>query len=160
MADTNLNQKPAQADDTIKKHMLAALATGLLPMPVVDLAALAGIQLNLLRCLAKLYGVEFSEQLGKSAIGALAGSGLSVSVSAKLGSLAKGVPFVGWAAGGASVALCGAASTYAIGKVFVQHFESGNTFLSFDPAAVKAYYAQQYAQGKEEVRSNFAGFKP
>jgi uncharacterized protein (DUF697 family) len=160
MADTHPNQKPAQADETIKKHMLAAIATGLVPMPLVDLAVLAGIQLNLLRSLAGLYGVEFSEQLGKAAIGALAGSGLSVSVSAKLGSLAKSAHFIGWAIGGASVALFGAATTYALGKVFVQHFESGNTFLGFDPETVKAYYAQQFAQGKEEIRKNFAGFKP
>ena len=75
-------------------------------------------------------------------------------------SLVKALPGPGWVVGAASVALLGAASTYALGKVFVQHFESGSTFLTFDPAQVKAYYAQQYEQGKEEVRKNFAGLKP
>ena len=160
MADTNTKSKPALADETIKKHMLGAVATGLIPIPVVDLAALAGIQVNLLRRLAKLYGVEFSEQSGKAAIGALVGSGLPVSVSANLGSLAKSMQLIGWVVGGASVALFGAASTYALGKVFVQHFESGNTFLTFDPEAVKTYYAQQYEQGKEAVRSHLGKSKP
>lgn len=150
----------APADATIKKHMLAALAVGLVPMPWVDLAGLAGLQLNLVRSLAKIYAVEFSSQIGKSAVGALLGGGIPVSLSANLGSLAKGLPGLGWIVGGTSAAVFGAASTYALGKVFAQHFESGNTLLTFDPAAAKAYYAQQYEQGKAEVRKNFAGFKP
>jgi uncharacterized protein (DUF697 family) len=147
----------ALAEQSIKRHVLAAAAVGVVPLPWVGLAALAGLQLNLLRCLAKVYAVEFSTQIGKSAIGALVGSDLSVAVSA---SLAKAVPGPGWAVGAASGALLGAASTYALGKVFVQHFESGNTFLTFDPDQVKAYYAQQYEQGKEDLRKNFAGLKP
>jgi len=154
---TDANPKTAQAGQTIKKHALAAAAAGLLPLPWVGLAALAALQLNLLRSLAQVYGVEFSSQIGKSAIGALVGSDLSVGLSA---SLAKALPGPGWAVGAASGALLGAASTYALGKVFVQHFESGNTFLTFDPAKVKAYYAQQYEQGKDEARKNFAGLKP
>jgi hypothetical protein len=81
-------------------------------------------------------------------------------LSLRLGSLAKGLPVLGWAAAPAGVALFGGASTYAVGKVFVQHFESGNTFLSFDPEAVRAYYARQFEQGKAEVKASFAGIKP
>ena len=158
MAETNPNT--AKAEQTIKHHMLAAAGIGLVPLPWVEMAALAGLQLNLLRSLAGIYGVEFSSQIGKSAIGALVGSDLSVSLSTGLGMLAKSLPGIGWAVGAASGALLGAASTYALGKVFVQHFESGNTFLTFDPDKVKAYYAQQYEQGKEEVRKNFTGLKP
>lgn len=157
MAETATPSKAALAEQSINKHMLAAAAVGVVPLPWVGLAGLAGLQLNLLRCLAKVYGVEFSTQIGKSAIGALVGSDLSVGLSL---SFAKALPGPGWAVGAASGALLGAASTYALGKVFVQHFESGNTFLTFDPDKVKAYYAQQYAQGKEEVRKSFAGLKP
>ncbi|MDE2463441.1 MAG: GTPase, partial [Alphaproteobacteria bacterium] len=37
-----------------------------------------------------------------------------------------------------------AASTYALGKVFIQHFESGGTFLDMDPDKVSAYFKEQY----------------
>ena len=77
MAETNPNT--AKAEQTIKHHMLAAAGIGLMPLPWVGLAALAGLQLNLLRSLAGIYGVEFSSQIGKSAIGALVVSDLSVS---------------------------------------------------------------------------------
>ena len=33
-------------------------------------------------------------------------------------------------------------------------------FLTFDPERVRAYYAQQFAQGQAEVRSSFAGVQP
>jgi hypothetical protein len=41
------------------------------------------------------------------------------------------------------------ASTYAIYKVFVQHFESGGTFLDLEPAKVKSYFSEQFAKGKK-----------
>lgn len=158
MEDTN--QKSAQADSLIKKHMFASMASGLIPMPWVDAAALTALQLNLLRCLADVYGVDFSSQLGKSVIAALAGGALPANLSAQVATLAKGLPGIGWLAGAGSAAVLGGASTYALGKVFVQHFESGNTLLSFDPQKVRAYYAQQYERGKEEVKASFVGVMP
>ncbi len=50
-----------------------------------------------------------------------------------------------------------AASTYAVGKIFVQHFESGGTVLSFNPDKVRDYYEaelkQQLGQTAEEKPS-------
>ena len=34
-----------------------------------------------------------------------------------------------------------AGAAYAVGKVFIQHFASGGTFLTFDPEKVRAHYA-------------------
>ena len=41
-----------------------------------------------------------------------------------------------------------AAITYAVGKVFIQHFELGGTFLDFDPKKVRAYFEDQFREGK------------
>ena len=38
--------------------------------------------------------------------------------------------------------VAGAASTWAVGQVFTQHFETGGTFLTFDPERMKAHYAE------------------
>jgi len=157
---TDTDSKIARAEATIKRHLLAALGVGLVPLPWLDLVALTGLQVNLVRSLAGIYGVAFSTELGRSAVGALLGGSVPLSLSANLGHLAKGIPGIGWAVGGASAAVLGAASTYALGKVFVQHFESGSTLLTFDAAQVRAYYEQQYAKGKDEVRKNFAGQRP
>ena len=37
--------------------------------------------------------------------------------------------------------------TYALGKVFIQHFAAGGTFLSFDPEAVRDYFQTQLQEG-------------
>jgi uncharacterized protein (DUF697 family) len=124
------------------------------------MVALTALQLKMLHSLANLYAVEFSSQLGKEAIAALVGGGLSTLLSVNVTQVAKGLPLVGWATGGISMALFGGASTYALGKVFIQHFEAGNTLLTFDPHKVREYYAQQFAQGRVEIRQSFAGIKP
>lgn len=154
------NTETARAEAIVKKYMLAAFVVGFVPLPLLDTAALLGLQLTMLHSLARLYRVEFSMQLGESVLAALLGSGIPVSLSTNLARLVKGVPLYGLAVGMISTALFGGASTYAIGKVFIQHFESGNTFLTFDPQRVRAYYAQQFEQGKQEVRESFAGIKP
>ena len=41
------------------------------------------------------------------------------------------------------------ATTYAIGKSFMMHFESGGTFLDFDPAKVRAYFRQEFEKGQK-----------
>jgi hypothetical protein len=41
--------------------------------------------------------------------------------------------------------------TYAIGRVFVQHYEMGGTLLDFDPDKTKAFFAEQFRVGKEYV---------
>jgi uncharacterized protein (DUF697 family) len=151
------SQASVQAEEAIKRHMVAGAVAGALPFPWVGLAALAGIQLNMLRHLAGIYGVDFSKEVGKSAIAALVGSDLSLGVS--LG-LAKLVPGPTAAVGVVTGGLLGVASTFALGKVFVQHFESGNTFLTFDPEKVRAHYEELYKKGSVDGISNFSGIKP
>jgi len=53
-----------------------------------------------------------------------------------------------------------AASTYAIGKVFLQHFESRNTMLTSDPEKVRVYYAERVVREKVEALRRYAGVDP
>ena len=41
------------------------------------------------------------------------------------------------------------ASTFALGEVFKKHFETGGTFLDFDPGRLKNYYNEKFEKGKE-----------
>jgi uncharacterized protein (DUF697 family) len=151
----------AGAEQEVKRHMLIALAVGLVPVPLFDVAALTAIQLRLLSRLSSLYRVEFSEQLGKSLIGSLLGAGGSlVGSTAAYRLLLRLIPVGGWVVSAATGSVFAGASTYAVGKVFIQHFGSGGTFLTFDPDKVRQYYAQQFQQGAVEVRATFAGIQP
>jgi hypothetical protein len=44
-------------------------------------------------------------------------------------------------------------ATYAIGKVFVKHFESGGTLLNFNVDKVKDYYNEQFKKGEKVASS-------
>ena len=148
-----------EAEEIVKRYMLAALGVGFISIPLVDMAALTAIQLALLSRLASLYKVDFAHQRGKSVIASLVGGSTSRLASvASTRLILRLVSAPGWIVCATSMSLFAGASTYAIGRVFIQHFDSGGTFLTFDPDRVRQYYAEALAQGREELR--FAGVKP
>lgn len=157
---TETETKTNRANRIVKNYMLGSLAVGIVPIPIVDLAALSAIQLKMLHSLARVYDIEFSEHMGKSLLSALLGGSVPLSFSRNLGGLVRFIPAYGQATAMLGVSLFGGASTYGVGKVFIQHFESGGTFLTFDPEKVKSYYSKQFKRGEEEVLGTFAGIKP
>ena len=114
----------------------------------------------MIRGLADLYDIDFSQHRGKSLIAALLGGCAPVSFSGNVFSWVKTIPVYGQLTGMASMSVFGGASTYAVGKVFIQHFESGGTFLTFDPKKVADYYAQQFELGMAKVKKYGLGIKP
>jgi len=137
------------ANASIQKYTMAASAAGLIPLPMVDLAAIVGIQLKMLHSLSNTYEVPFSKDVGKSAIASLVGGVAPVATAPALASLMKVIPIIGSVAGSVSSAALAAASTYAVGKVFTQHFELGGTLLDFDADKVRAYFEQEFKNSKE-----------
>lgn len=154
----------ADVDKVLKHHIIGAIGVGLLPVPVLDFVALTGIQLNLLRKLAQMYQVPFFKDKVKNIISPLVGAAMPGMMGLPVAaSLAKLIPALGTTFGVLTMpALCGA-STYALGKVFIQHFASGGTFLTFDPEKVKAYYAEMFEEGKrvaEQIKKEQAAEQP
>ena len=134
---------------TVRKYIYSAMAIGLIPAPIVDLAGLTALQLKMVHSLAKHYDVPFKEDLGKSTITSLLGAVGPVTLArGTFGSLVKAIPVIGTAVGIATQPVLAGAYTYAIGKVFIQHFEAGGTFLNLNPKKVKAHFAQQFQEGK------------
>jgi uncharacterized protein (DUF697 family) len=148
------------AEALIKKYMVAALGVGLVPYPMLDMAVLVGVQMKMLHSLAKIYEVEFSEELSTKVVSSCLGSVIPVSLSLGLNHWLRFIPIYGWLLKGVSTSAFAGAFTYAIGKLFIQHFESGGTFLTLDPQQVKDYFATHFEQGREEVSRNFVGVKP
>ncbi len=132
-----------------KNHILASMGLGLIPIPLVDMVALTGVQLNMIRKIADEYNVPFKQERGKSIISALIGGLFSLQVGITLSSAIKCVPVIGQTVGTVTMPIISGASTYAIYKVFVQHFEAGGTILDLDPAKVKSFFSEQFTQGKK-----------
>lgn len=133
------------AKKIIQRRMLYAAGLGLIPIPIIDAASILGTQVLMIRSIANLYGVPFKEQLVKSFIGSLVGSLGTAGV-------VKAIPGLGSVIGGAAMSLTGAAATYAIGKVFVQHFDQGGTLLDFDPVESRKYFEEVYKEGELEAQ--------
>jgi uncharacterized protein (DUF697 family) len=134
-----------EAEKTLQKHVLWSMGTGLIPFPIVDTIAVTAVQIDMLRQLSHLYGKEFSENIGKSVISLLTG-GLLVRQGA---SLIKAIPILGSFVGGVSFAILSGASTYAIGTIFIEHFEKGGDWLNFDSSKFRDYYKEKFEQGKD-----------
>lgn len=136
------------AREVVKKHVAYAAVVGLVPLPVINAAGVAGIEIKLLYDLAKLYDVPFRQDRVKSIVSSLIGGVLSTELGVGTAGLVKGWAVVGSALAFVAVPTFASAVTYAVGRVFIQHFESGGTFLNFDPEKVKAYFKAQFQQGK------------
>jgi len=145
-----VSEKQPLALQTVKRYMWLSGAAGLVPLPLVDLIAVSGVLLKMLADISKIYGFPFQASRGKMLIGSLMGYVLPNALSFELiGSWLKTIPLVGTLAGQPAMALFSAASAWALGAVFIQHFESGGTFLNFDPEAVKEFYRAQFDVGQK-----------
>ncbi|MGB0525380.1 MAG: YcjF family protein [Flammeovirgaceae bacterium] len=129
-----------KAQALIKQHALLSTGIGLVPLPLIDMASITVNQLVLLQRLAQLYQVPFKKNLAKSLISVLVYDLAAHGVIGGTSSLLKGIPIVGSVVGGLTLSATSGAITYAIGQVFLQHFESGGTFLNFDAEQMKAYF--------------------
>ena len=148
MEEFKKSNRTESADSIIKNHMIWSMGAGFIPIPIADLFAVSAIQLDMIRQLAKLYEIDFKQTEGKALISALTGTGL-----ARLGARAvKFIPGVGSILGGVTLAILSGASSYALGEVFKRHFETGGTFLDFDPSRLKKYYDEKFEKGKEVAK--------
>jgi uncharacterized protein (DUF697 family) len=147
------NARIDTANGVMKNYVIISMGAGLVPIPIFDVVALTGIQLKMLHSLTKVYNIEFSENVGKSLIASLLGGILPTTAGISLASAAKIIPFSGLAIGMVSTAVFGGAVSYAVGKVFIQHFETGGTLLTFDPMAMREYFAKEFEEGKQVVKN-------
>jgi len=148
MTESEKKAKAGHSNSIIKNHMIWSMGAGFIPIPIADFFAVSAIQLDMIRQLCKVYEIDFKETEGKAVITALTGSGL-----ARLGARAvKFIPGVGSVLGGITLAVLSGGSTYALGEVFKKHFETGGTFLDFDPGRLKKYYDEKFEKGKQMAR--------
>jgi uncharacterized protein (DUF697 family) len=61
----------------------------------------------------------------------------------------KMIPGVGTIAGMFATPAISAASTFAVGRVFVQHLETGGTLLTFDASKMRMHFERALEQGKK-----------
>jgi uncharacterized protein (DUF697 family) len=140
----------AEANAVVRKYMNWSFVGGLVPIPLADVMAVSGVQMKMLYELSKLYGVPFKAHIAKPLVGTLIGS---VAPSAAAGGVLalgiKSVPVVGLTLGLLTMPALSMAATYAVGRVFIAHFESGGTLLDFDPDKVRAHFRAEFESARK-----------
>jgi uncharacterized protein (DUF697 family) len=131
------------ASKLVNRFAVWAGVAGLIPLPVVDVVAVGGLQVQMVRRISQLYGVPFSENRGKALIASLGGALIPASSGMGAASALKAVPIFGTLAAGFIMPVLSAGATYAIGKAFIEHFASGGTLLDFNPPDYREFVRAQ-----------------
>ena len=143
----------AEVDKIILKYVALSVGAGTIPVPIVDAILITGLQVKMVSELSEVYGVTFSENVVKSIIASLMGSLAPLEIArGVLGTAAKHFPGAGSLIAAALVPTLAGASTYAVGRVFVKHFDSNGELLNFNLEKLKGFYNEQYAKGKSTVK--------
>ncbi|HEY7246989.1 MAG TPA: DUF697 domain-containing protein [Xanthobacteraceae bacterium] len=157
-----------QAKDTRDKLALELVdrlslwsgAAGFIPVPIVDIAAVGGVQIHMLRRLSQIYGIPFSENRGKSVLTSVAGAVMPATTATAATSLIKGVPILGTAIGSLTMPAAAACATWVIGRVFIKHFSSGGTLLDFNPPDYREFIKSQKSKFAARSKSPESGSGP
>lgn len=139
--------KKEKADKLITDFSFGSGLTGFIPIPFVDTIGLVSVQRLMIYKLSKIYEVPYSKELAKVWASTLMGGLTASAVSPLLGTAVKLIPGIGTLAGGTSMAVLGSSATYAIGKVFQQHFEKGGTLDNFNPETAQTTLHEALEKG-------------
>ncbi len=142
-ASTSTAERSEVAGKLVDRFAIWSGVAGLIPLPVVDVLAVGTLQVQMLRRISQIYDVEFSENRGKALIAALAGTMIPVTSGMGAASAMKAIPVVNILAAGFVMPVLSAGATFAIGKAFIQHFESGGTLLDFNPPDYREFVKAQ-----------------
>lgn len=139
-----------EAEKITERYVMWSMGGGLIPLPLLDLAAIVGTQIKMLAEISDLYDIPFSENRAKIILVPLISSvGLAPAGAMLLGSLAKVVPVVGQAVGGVAMPVFAGGITLATSRIFVAHFESGGSVLDFEPEDFKDSFRENFEAAKQ-----------
>jgi uncharacterized protein (DUF697 family) len=149
------SDKALSAMRVVRRYSAVSFAGGFIPLPFVDLLAVSSSQLAMLAEITAIYeggNIPSKERLrivASAVLGSMVPQGLSAGVA---GSAIKSLPVVGTIAGMVMMPGLSSAATFAIGKAFISHFESGGTFQEIDPEAIGVEVAAELQHaGPDEV---------
>jgi uncharacterized protein (DUF697 family) len=124
-------QRRSRAEAIVRRHATYAAVGGIMPLPLLSFATVTGIILRMVKVLSDHYGVPFEDDRARAIVIGLMGgampTGLGVVASSTLAYIVPASAVIGLAVS----TVVAVASTRGIGRVFVEHFESGATLVEF-----------------------------
>lgn len=133
----------AAAMRIVHRYAGVSAMAGLIAVPGLDVAALGGVHISLIRDLTAHYGAEFSEHSARNIVIAIGASLVPGAIGSVLGHRVLAVlPYLAHGAGLLLMSASSAAASYGLGVMFVRHFEAGGTLDSFDAANLHQIFAR------------------
>jgi len=131
-SDAELARRRALAARVIvERYATYSALGGFIPLPVVNFSSVAAIIVRMVKVLSNHYGVPFERDRTRAIVAALmagaAPTGLGTVAASTISYFAPGGLFVGMAVSSATAVAC----TRTIGRIFVEHLETGATLADF-----------------------------
>lgn len=149
----------AEVDKIIRKNVYASMGTGLVPVPLFCFATASVININMARQLSALYNVEFKENIAKNIIVSVLGAGTAMLASPLVELAVKGIPLVGLPFCVATKPVLNGMSTYAVGQMFVTHFNRGGSFVGANIDEMKESFTVAYKNSRAWIGDVIGGKK-
>jgi uncharacterized protein (DUF697 family) len=125
--DADAARRRAQARAIVERHAAYAAVGGIIPLPIANVASITAVIVRMVKMLSDLYAVPFERDRARAiVIGMMGGAmptGLAAVTTSTLFYIIPGSALIGLAVS----SIAGAACTRGVGRVFVEHFESGAT---------------------------------
>jgi uncharacterized protein (DUF697 family) len=135
-ADSKIDteQRKSLARAVVERHAAYSAVGGIIPLPIANIASVTAVIVRMVKVLSDLYGVPFERDRARAIVVGLMGgampTGLAAATTSTLVYVIPGSNLIGLAVSSMTAIAC----TRSIGRIFIEHFESGATLVDFQRA--------------------------
>lgn len=146
---TSASPRAPAAAVIVKEHAALAVAASMVPVPFLEFAAVSAVHLTMIEELTREYGIEFSPQLAKAILATTFSGYAAYHVDAFVtASVAKFIPGLGSFFAMVTLPSIAGGLTYALGRVFIRHFEQGGSLLDFGHRSAQPGFLQELERSR------------
>jgi uncharacterized protein (DUF697 family) len=125
-AGIEATRRRSQANSIVERHAAYAAVGGIIPVPIANVASVTAVIVRMVKLLSDFYGIPFERDRARAiVVGLMGGSmptGLGAVTTSTLFYIVPGSGLLGLAVSSVAAVAC----TRSIGRIFVEHFESGS----------------------------------
>jgi uncharacterized protein (DUF697 family) len=123
--ETDVARRRSLARRIVERHAAYSAVGGIIPVPIANVASITAVIVRMVKVLSDLYGVPFQRDRARAMVVGLMGgampTGLAAVTASTLVYIVPGSNLIGLAVSSIAAIAC----TRGIGRIFIEHFESG-----------------------------------
>jgi uncharacterized protein (DUF697 family) len=137
VTDPYVARRRSLARGIVERHAYYSAVGGIIPVPIANVASITAVIVRMVKVLSDLYGVPFQRDRARAIVIGLMGgampTGLAAATASTLVYIVPGSNLIGLAVSSVTAIAC----TRGIGRIFIEHFESGATLNDISAAQGK-----------------------